>query len=79
MQAESLQPFFSKNPKDEESIEQVEIALKYNQKMSKDMNSAQSSLFSADTGLEIPQPKLIDSDEFSKAELLQFEKSSQTP
>ena len=59
-----------------EKMKSVEIALKYNQKMSKDMNSAQSSLFSADTGLEIPQPKLIDSDEFSKSELLQFEKSS---
>ncbi|MBE37332.1 MAG: tRNA uridine-5-carboxymethylaminomethyl(34) synthesis enzyme MnmG [Flavobacteriales bacterium] len=41
MQAESLQPFFSKNPKDEESIEQVEIALKYAGYIEKEKESAE--------------------------------------
>ena len=54
----------------------IEIALKYNQKMSKEINSAQSSLFSGDGGLEISQPQLVESEEFSQSELLQFEKSS---
>jgi tRNA uridine 5-carboxymethylaminomethyl modification enzyme len=41
IQAESLQPFFSENPKDEESIEQVEIALKYAGYIEKEKESAE--------------------------------------
>ena len=59
-----------------EQIKSIDIALKYNQKMSKEFNSAQSSLFSGDDGLAVAQPQLVASDEFSQSELLQFEKSA---
>ena len=59
-----------------QKIKSIEIALKYNQRMSKESNSAQESLFSGDGGLDIAQPQLITSEELSQTELLQFEKNA---
>ena len=59
-----------------EKLKSIEVALKYNQKMSKEANSSQSSLFSGDDSLLDTQPKLIQSEELKNSELLQFEKDA---
>ena len=59
-----------------EKLKSIEVALRYNQKMSKEVNSAQSSLFSGDDSLLDAQPKLIQSEELKSSELLQFEKDA---
>ena len=59
-----------------EKLKSIEVALKYNQKMSKEANSAQSSLFSGDDSLLDTQPKLVQSEELKNSELLQLEKDA---
>ncbi len=59
-----------------QKIKSIETALKYNQKMSRENNSAQVSLFSGENNIGPSQPSLFNSEEFQKSELLQFEKSS---
>ena len=59
-----------------QKIKSIETALKYNQKMSRESNSAQVSLFSGENNIGPSQPSLFSSEEFQKNELLQFEKSA---
>ena len=59
-----------------EKLKSIEIALKYNQKMSKDANSSQSSLFSGEDSLSSMQPELVQCEELRNSELLQFEKDA---
>jgi DNA polymerase-3 subunit alpha len=59
-----------------EKLKSIEVALKYNQKMSKEANSSQSSLFSGEDSFLSAQPKLVQSEELKNSELLQFEKDA---
>ena len=56
-----------------EKFKSVELALKFGQKLNKDTNSAQSSLFGGDS-LSISTPNLVTSEEFAKNELILNEK-----
>ena len=59
-----------------EKFKTIELALKFGQKLNKDVNSSQSSLFGGDSALSISTPDLIVSDEFTSSELILHEKTA---
>ena len=59
-----------------EKLQSVELALKFGQKLNANKNSSQSSLFGADSGLSISNPDLVQSEEFSRSDLIQHEKEA---
>lgn len=58
----------------EGDITLIEKVVKYAQRLTAEKESAQASLFGGDTGVEIPQPKIVPMDPYSEMERLKIEK-----